>query len=292
VRSLAGTVAVVTGAGQGIGRAEAIALAGQGAAVLVNDLPGGGADQVAEAIRRRGGMAVVSEADVSDWAACGALVDQAVDQLGGLDVVVANAGIVRRGRIDEIGEHDLDALYGVLLKGPTALLHHAFRWWGDEQGAGRGRPRTAVTTSSSAGVPGGVEEFGLYGAIKAAVAALTVTAALEMYAKDVTVNAICPHAATRMDAFAKDLPFDKAQELDDRSPLSTGHVGNFVAWLASPAARHLTGQVFEVGGGTVRHWLPWSAGAECPSTPEALSAALASVGSKPVGRSIPRGVAS
>jgi hypothetical protein len=95
-----------------------------------------------------------------------------------------------------------------------------------------------------------------------------------------------------MDAFAKDLPFDEAQELDDSSPLSAGHVGNFVAWLASPAARHLTGQVFEVGGGTVRHWLPWSAGAECQSTPEALSAALASVGTKPVGRTIPRGVAS
>jgi NAD(P)-dependent dehydrogenase (short-subunit alcohol dehydrogenase family) len=155
-----------------------------------------------------------------------------------------------------------------------------------------------VTTSSSAGVPGGVEEFGLYGALKAAVAALTMTAALEMYDSDVTVNAVCPHAATRMDAFAKDLPFDEAQELDDSSRLSPWHVADFVTWLASPSARDLTGQVFEVGGGTVRHWHPWSPGAQFVAegrwTPEGLSSALTKdvFGTRPVGRTIPRGVSS
>jgi NAD(P)-dependent dehydrogenase (short-subunit alcohol dehydrogenase family) len=302
---LDGAVAIVTGAGHGIGRAEAVTLAAHGAAVVVNDLggsvdgaragKGNAAGVVADVINGRGGRAVANGCDVSVWQVCEELVRQAVEELGGLDIVVSNAGIVRRGRIDEVNEQDVDALTGVLLKGPIALLHHAFRWWGDEHRAGRGRPRAAVTTSSSAGIPGGVREFGLYGAMKAGVAALTMTAALEMCDFDVTVNAICPHAATRMDAFAKDLPFDDGDELSDASPMSPGHVADLVTWLVSSRGRHLTGQVFEVGGGVVRLWRPWSPGGEVEAegrwTPAELSVALATniFGTMPGGRSVVRG---
>jgi NAD(P)-dependent dehydrogenase (short-subunit alcohol dehydrogenase family) len=302
---LDGLVAIVTGAGGGIGRAEALALAAHGAAVVVNDLggpvdgsPGAhhkAADAVAATIVERGGTAVVNRADISDWTACRDLVDQAVTELGGLDIVVSNAGVVRRGRIDEVSEADVDLLSGVLLKGTIAVLHHAFHWWRGEHEHGRGRPRSAIVTSSSAGVPGGVQEFGVYGAMKAGAAALTLSAALEMRELGVTVNAICPHAATRMDAFAKDLAFDGTGDLDDSSATSPVHVADLVSWLVSPEARHLTGQVFEVGGGLVRLWRPWSPGPEVQQearwTPADLGVALATdvYGTMPGGRTISRG---
>ncbi|MDQ1396967.1 MAG: hypothetical protein QOG64_2226 [Acidimicrobiaceae bacterium] len=302
--ALDGTVAIVTGAGAGIGRAEALALAAHGAAVVVNDIGGAvdgspargtAADVVVAEIKDGGGRAVPNRGDISSWSACRELVDQAVEELGGLDIVVSNAGIVRRGRIDEVSEDDVDALTAVLAKGTVGVLHHSFRWWGGEHRRGFGRPRTAVVTSSSAGVPGGVREFGVYGAMKAAVAALTMTAALEMRALDVTVNAICPHAATRMDAFAKELAFDPASERDPGSPTSPVHVADFVSWLVSPDARHLTGQVFEVGGGLVRLWRPWSPAGEVQRDgrwqPAEIGMALATdvYRTMPGGRTIQRG---
>ena len=301
---LAGKVAIVTGAGNGIGRSEARSLAAHGAAVVVNDLGGkatdgpgqgepGPADAVAAEIVAAGGKAVPNHADVCDWKASSGLVEQALGQFGRLDIVVTNAGIVRRGPITEVTERDLDAQVAVLFKGTYGLVHHAAAHWRAEHAAGRHAPRTMVLTSSSAGVPGGVREFSVYGAMKAGIAALALGAALELRELGVTVNAILPHAATRMDSLAKGLPDYQRFAPGSMDPLNPEHVANVVSYLASPRASWLSGQVFEITGTSVRRWVPWSPQGEVASpeqwTPDALDAALAAAvyGTLPGGRVIP-----
>jgi NAD(P)-dependent dehydrogenase (short-subunit alcohol dehydrogenase family) len=287
-------VAIITGAGDGIGRAEALALAAQGAAVVVNDVVGAVADAVAGEIVAAGGRAVANHGDVSGWKATSDLVSQALDEFGGLDIVVANAGIVRRGPIVAVTEKDLDDQLAVLFKGTFGLIRHAAAHWKREHEAGNRAHRTIVATSSSAGVPGGVQEFSVYGAVKSGIAALTLGAALEFRAFGVTVNAILPHATTRMDARAKGLPDPERFDPGDLSPDNPRHVANVVCYLASEQASWLSGQVFEITGDEVRRWLPWSPGASVrsaarPWTIDALDRALATAvyGTLPGGRVIP-----
>jgi NAD(P)-dependent dehydrogenase (short-subunit alcohol dehydrogenase family) len=288
-----GKVAIVTGAGNGIGRAEALALAARGAAVVVNDLGDGAADSVVGEIAAAGGHAVACCGDVSDWKATSDLVEQALSEFGRLDVVVANAGIMRRSPIVSVTEKDFDDQLAVLFKGTFGLIRHAAAHWKSEHSAGRRAHRTIVATSSSAGVPGGVQEFSVYGAMKSGIAALALGAALEFRPFGVTVNAILPHAATRMDAAAKGLPDPGQFSPGDASPDNPWHVANVVCYLASEQASWLSGQIFEITGTEVRRWLPWSPGAEVsspePWTPEALDAALAAriYGTLPGGRVIP-----
>jgi NAD(P)-dependent dehydrogenase (short-subunit alcohol dehydrogenase family) len=150
-----------------------------------------------------------------------------------------------------------------------------------------------VATSSSAGVPGGVQEFSVYGAMKSGIAALALGAALEFRDFGVTVNAILPHAATSMDAAAKGLPDPGQFAFGDPSPDNPQHVANVVCYLASERAAWLSGQVFEITGTEVRRWLPWSSGAEISSATawsiDALDTAMATqiYGSLPGGRVIP-----
>lgn len=301
---LEGKVAIVTGAGNGIGRSEALSLAAHGAAVVVNDLgaaatdgPGRGEDAPADAVVAEivagGGRAVASHADVSDWKSTSGLVEQALDEFGRLDIVVTNAGIVRRGAIAEVTEEDLDAQVAVLFKGTYGLVRHAAARWKREHEAGNAAHRTMVLTSSSAGVPGGVQEFSVYGAMKSGIAALALGAALELRAFGVTVNAILPHAATRMDSLAKGLPDFERFAPGSMDPMNPEHVANVVSYLASPRASWLSGQVFEITGTSVRRWLPWSPQGEVaspePWAPDALDAALATAvyGTLPGGRVIP-----
>jgi NAD(P)-dependent dehydrogenase (short-subunit alcohol dehydrogenase family) len=286
-------VAIVTGAGNGIGRAEALALAGLGAAVVVNDLGGGAADAVVSEIVAGGGRAVANCGDVSDWKATSDLVEQALSEFGRLDIVVANAGIVRRSPIVEVTEKDLDDQLSILFKGTFGLIRHAAAHWKSEHSAGNRAHRAIVATSSSAGVPGGVQEFSVYGAMKSGIAALTLGAALEFRAFGVTVNAILPHAATRMDALAKGLPDPGHFAPADPSPDNPWHVANVVSYLASEQASWLSGQIFEITGTDVRRWLPWSPDGSVrssgPWTAEALDTALATqvYGTLPGGRVIP-----
>ena len=287
-------VAIVTGAGDGIGRAEALVLAAAGAAVVVNDVESSVADSVAAEIVESGGRAVAGCGDVADWKVTAGLVAQALDSFGRLDVVVANAGIVRRSPVVAVTEEDLDDQVGVLFKGTFGLIRHAAAHWEREFGAGNRAHRTIVATSSSAGVPGGVQEFSVYGAMKSGIAALTLGAALEFRRFGVTVNAILPHAATRMDAFAKGLPSPGQFPVGDASPDSPFHVADVVSYLASARASWLSGQVFEITGTEVRRWLPWSPGVSVsssagPWTGEALDQAMATAvyGTLPGGRVIP-----
>ncbi|WP_236787752.1 SDR family NAD(P)-dependent oxidoreductase [Amycolatopsis sp. GM8] len=292
--SLDGKVAVITGAGNGIGRAEAVLLAERGAAVVVNDVGRDLADEVVAEIVAAGGRAEANYADVSDWKSGHEMVRQAVENFGGLDVVVTNAGLVRRAPITEVTETELDTQMSVLFKGTYGLIHHAAAYWKRESEAGRHAHRTIVATSSSAGVPGGVREFSVYGAMKAGIAALVLGAALEFRPFGVTVNAILPHAATRMDALAKGLAEPGPYAPDDPDPLNPRHVANVVGYLASARAAWLSGQVFEITGTQVRQWVPWSVAAEVDDdvawTGEALDTALATrvYGTLPGGRVIPK----
>jgi NAD(P)-dependent dehydrogenase (short-subunit alcohol dehydrogenase family) len=279
VGELAGKVAVVTGAGNGIGRAEALSLAAGGAAVIVNDVGAGVADIVVAEIVAAGGRGAANYDDVSIWRTGQAIVEQAVHLFGTLDIVVTNAGIVRRSPITEVTEADLDAQIGVLFKGTYALIHHAAAYWRREYESGNRSHRTIIATSSSAGVPGGVQEFSVYGAMKSGIAALVLGSALELRQYEVTVNAILPHAATMMDAMAKGLPAPPAYEPEDPDPLNPQHVANVVTYLASEQARWLSGQVFEITGTNLRRWVPWAPDGEVERpeqwTAEALDTALA-----------------
>ncbi len=185
---LDGKVAIVTGAGHGVGRGEALELADQGARVVVNDLGGsvrgdgadkGPATEVAELIRSRGGEATANTDDVADWAGAKNLVDQAVEDFGRLDVLVNNAGILRDRVIVSMTEEDFDAVVRVHLKGTFVMTHHAANHWRERSKAGE-QPRAAiVNTVSSAGLQGNVGQAN-YGSAKAGIAALTVISSLEL----------------------------------------------------------------------------------------------------------------
>ena len=248
-RLLEGRVAIVTGAGRGIGRAHALELAAQGAKVVVNDygvsLSGEGTgespgDEVVELIRSAGGEAVANGADVADFDAAAAMVQQAIDTFGGLDILVNNAGFVRDRMLVNTSEEEWDAVIRVHLKGHFAPLRHAGAWWRSEAKEGRRRAARVINTSSGAGLQGSVGQA-TYSAAKAGIAGLTLVAAQELGRYGVTVNAIAPVARTRMTEGAFDTSAMAVPE--DNSPV--------VAWLASEEAGDVTGRVIEIDGGRI-----------------------------------------
>ena len=256
-RILDGRIAVVTGAGRGIGRAHALELARQGAKVVVNDLgaslDGSGASdqpahEVVAAIRDSGGEAVANGADVADFAQAGAMVRQAIETFGGLDILVNNAGFVRDRMLVNTAEEEWDAVVRVHLKGHFAPLRHAAAYWRAEAKAGRPRAARVVNTSSGAGLQGSIGQT-TYSAAKAGIAAMTLVAAAELGRYGVTVNAIAPVARTRMtrDAFP-DLMADAGGDFDPMDPANNAPV---VAWLSSQEAGDVTGRVLEIEGGRI-----------------------------------------
>ncbi|MGZ4466326.1 MAG: SDR family oxidoreductase [Nocardioides sp.] len=258
-RLLEGRVAIVTGAGRGIGRAHALELAAHGAAVLVNDfgvsLAGEGtgespAEEVVALIREQGGRAVANGADVADFAQAEAMVRQAVEELGGLDILVNNAGFVRDRMLVNTSEEEWDAVVRVHLKGHFAMLRHAGAYWRTEAKEGRPRAARVVNTSSGAGLQGSVGQA-TYSAAKAGIAGLTLVAAQELGRYGVTVNAIAPVARTRMTEGAFDTSAMALPE--DNSPV--------VAWLASEEAGDVTGRVIEIDGGRITVETGWRHGA-------------------------------
>jgi NAD(P)-dependent dehydrogenase (short-subunit alcohol dehydrogenase family) len=270
---LDGKVAVVTGAGHGIGRGEALELARQGAKVVVNDVGGSvhgegvdkrAAEEVADIIRGRGGEAAANYDDVADWAGASNLVRQAVEEFGRLDVLVNNAGIVRDSMLFSMSEDDFDAVVRVHLKGTFATTHHASVYWRAQSKAGD-QPRAAiVNTVSSAGLQGNVGQAN-YGAAKAGIAALTVITSLELSRYGVRANAVAPGGMTRITAtLRKDAEVREPDQLDegtDYDPMNPANSAPMVAWLASDDALHVTGQVFRAVGHRITHYVPWSLGA-------------------------------
>jgi NAD(P)-dependent dehydrogenase (short-subunit alcohol dehydrogenase family) len=252
-----GRVVIVTGAGRGIGRAHALAFAAEGALVVVNDIgaeldgSGGSAspaqDVVAE-IEASGGRAVVNGDDVADWAGAERLVRTAIDVLGGLDVVVNNAGFVRDRMFVSCSEEEWDAVVRVHLKGHFCVSRHAAAWWRDQAKA-TGAPVDAriVNTSSGAGILGSVGQSS-YGSAKAAIAALTLIQAAELGRYGITANAIAPAARTRMTegVFTEMMAAVGEGEFDAMDP---ANISPLVVWLGSSASAGVTGQLFEVEGG-------------------------------------------
>src|SRR5580765_2106901 len=203
---LSGKVAIVTGAGRGIGRAHALALAGAGAKVIVNDLgaalSGEGHDdtpaqQVADEIRAAGGEAAANGENVADFAGAERLVRQAVDELGRLDILVNNAGILRDRMLVNMTEAEWDAVINVHLKGHFAPTRHAAAYWRERSKEGEEVRGRVINTSSPSGVFGNVGQAN-YGAAKAGIAGFTLIAAQELARYGVTVNCIAPNARTRM----------------------------------------------------------------------------------------------
>jgi NAD(P)-dependent dehydrogenase (short-subunit alcohol dehydrogenase family) len=248
-------VVVVTGAGQGIGRAHALAFGANGDRVVVNDV-GEAADETAALVREAGGEAVASKGDVSDWAYGEQLVKTAVSEFGQLDALVNNAGLVRDRMLVNMSEEEWDLVLRVDLKGHFVPLRHAAAYWKDLSKAGTPVQARVVNTSSGAGLLGSVGQ-GNYSAAKAGVVALTQVAAVEMSRFGVKLNAIAPAARTPMTeaVFAQTM----AKPATGFDPMDPANVSPLVVWLAS-AECQVTGRVFEVEAGVISPADGWQHG--------------------------------
>jgi NAD(P)-dependent dehydrogenase (short-subunit alcohol dehydrogenase family) len=265
VPSLAGKVAIVTGAGRGIGREHALALAEAGAKVVVNDLGGSlsgegtdatPAQSVVNEIVATGGEAVASYDDVSDFGAAESIVRRAIDRYGRLDILVNNAGILRDRMLVNMTEDEWDAVIAVHLKGHFGPTRHAAAYWRERSKAGEDVKGRVINTSSPSGVFGNVGQAN-YGAAKAAIAGFTIIAAQELARYGVTVNCLAPNARTRM---TEETFGELAPPEDGFDPLDPSNMSPIVVALCADAAQDITGQCFFVWGGSVNVLKPWDVG--------------------------------
>ena len=249
-------VVIVTGAGQGLGRAHAQSLAAAGARVVVNDV-GENAKKVADAIVAAGGTAMPWVADVADWEESKRLIEVTLDWFGGLDALVNNAGITRDRMLVSMSEQEWDDIARVNLKGHFCPLRHAAAYWRERSKAGGPVAARVINTSSGAGLLGSVGQ-GNYSAAKGAIAAMTLVAAAEMGRYGVTVNALAPAARTPMTegVFAEQMKTPE-QGFDAMDP---ANVSPLVVWLASEGSGDVNGRVFEVEGGTIGVMDGWQFG--------------------------------
>src|SRR5438477_8464588 len=262
---LTGKVATGTGAGPGIGRKHALALARAGARVVVNDLgatlAGEGGDaspanHVVDEIRALGSEAVANGENVADFAGAERLVRQAVDEFGRLDILVNNAGILRDRMLVNMEEDEWDAVIAVHLKGHFAPTRHAAAYWRERSKAGDEVRARVINTSSPSGVFGNVGQAN-YGAAKAGIVGFTLVVAQELQRYGVTVNAIAPNARTRMTEAAFGAIPAPGDGFDPADPANNSPI---VVALCADEAQSITGQVFFVYGGTVNMLRPWEAG--------------------------------
>jgi NAD(P)-dependent dehydrogenase (short-subunit alcohol dehydrogenase family) len=262
--SLEGKVAIVTGAGRGIGRAHALALAEAGAAVIVNDLgaalSGEGHDaspaqEVVAEIESAGGKAAANGENVADFAGAERLVRQAIDEFGRLDILVNNAGILRDRMLVNMTEQEWDSVIAVHLKGHFAPTRHAAAYWRERSKAGDDVKGRVINTSSPSGVFGNIGQAN-YGAAKAGIAGFTLIVAQELQRYGVTVNCLAPNARTRM----TEDTFDMGSPPEGFDPLDPSNMSPLVVALCADDAQHITGQVFHVWGGAINALHGWTSG--------------------------------
>ncbi len=266
-----GRVVIVTGAGRGIGRGEALEFARQGAKVVVNDFDGdvrGGAasdspaELVATEIRAAGGEATANHEDVSDWDGAGRMVAAAIERYGKLDTLVNNAGILRDRMLVNMSVDEWDAVIRVHLRGTFCPLRHAAEYWRDQSKAANTIDARVINTASASGLYGNVGQAN-YGAAKAGIASLTVIASQELERYGVKVNCIAPTGLTRM---TEDRPFtENARKVREADPaayvdIAPENVAPLVVWLGSNEAGSFTGRVFNIRGGHFSVAQPWDIG--------------------------------
>jgi NAD(P)-dependent dehydrogenase (short-subunit alcohol dehydrogenase family) len=261
--NLAGKVGIVTGAGRGIGRAHALALAEAGARVIVNDLgaalSGEGHDdtpaqQVVEEIKSAGGEAAANTENVADFDGAERMIRQAIDDFGRLDILVNNAGILRDRMLVNMTEQEWDSVIAVHLKGHFAPTRHAAAYWRERSKAGDEVKGRVINTSSPSGVFGNIGQSN-YGAAKAGIAGFTLIAAQELHRYGVTVNCLAPNARTRM----TEDTFDMGAPSEGFDPLHPSNMSPLVVALSADEAQNITGQVFHVWGGAINALQGWTA---------------------------------
>ncbi len=265
--ALDGRVAIITGAGRGIGREHALLFASEGAKVVVNDLGGAvdgsgddrtPAEQVVAEIEKAGGEALANGDDVTTWDGGKRLIDAAVETFGDLHVLVNNAGILRDRVLVNMSEAEWDSVVHVHLKGHFVPTRHAAAYWRERTKAGDEIKASVINTSSTSGLLGNPGQTN-YGAAKAGIAAFTTIAADELGRYGVRVNAIAPAARTRMTEQTPGLS-DIVQAPADASVFDTwdpANVSPLVAYLATEGCP-ASGKVFFVQGGKVRLFQPWT----------------------------------
>jgi NAD(P)-dependent dehydrogenase (short-subunit alcohol dehydrogenase family) len=248
---LAGLVAIVTGAGNGLGHAEARSLAAAGASVILNDLPGDAVDGVAAEIRSEGGTAVVSAGDIGEWSTGEQLLETAVSEFGQLDILVNNAGVLRDRMIFSMSEQEWDLVLRVHLRGHFITSRLATAHWRDRSKQAGGPVYARIVNTSSEAFLLGSSGQPNYSAAKAGITALTVTTARSCSRYGVRANAICPRARTAMTAgLMGEAPGGGPD------PLAPEYVAPLVTYLASPAAANVNGEVFVVHGGVAALMAP------------------------------------
>lgn len=264
MNALDGRVAIITGAGRGIGREHALLFAAEGARVVVNDLGGSStgtgadespAEQVVAEIIAAGGEAIANYDDVTDWGGAERLIGSAIDAYGDVDILVNNAGILRDRMLANMSEEEWDSVIKVHLKGHFAPLRFAAAHWRDKAKTGAQVSASVINTSSTSGLFGNVGQAN-YGAAKMGIAALTIIASKELARYGVRVNAIAPAARTRLtaqlgggaEAAAAPSAFDA---------MDAGNISPFVAYLATESCP-INGRTFLVYGGQVHLFQPWA----------------------------------
>jgi NAD(P)-dependent dehydrogenase (short-subunit alcohol dehydrogenase family) len=266
--ALDGRIAIITGAGRGLGRAHALLFASEGASIVVNDTgtaqDGSAegaeglspAESVVREIEAIGGAAIANGDDIADFEAAKRLVDSAIDAFGDVDILVNNAGILRDRLVVNMTEAEWDDVIRVHLRGHFCPTRHAAAYWREEHKAGRGKPRHVVNTSSTSGLMANPGQSN-YGAAKSGIASFTQIVAKELARYDVKVNCIAPAARTRMTLATPGLSDIMAARdgggFDEWDP---ANVSPLVAYLSSSACR-FTGETFYVQGGVVQRVRSW-----------------------------------
>jgi len=255
--ALDGRIAIITGAGRGIGREYALLFAAEGAKVVVNDL-GDAAQEVVDEIVAAGGEAVANNDDVADWNGGKRLIDAAIETYGDLHVLVNNAGILRDRVLINMSEEEWDAVIHVHLKGHFVPTRHAAAYWREQTKAGKEVKASVINTSSTSGLLGNPGQTN-YGAAKAGIAAFTTIAATELSRYGVRVNALTPNARTRMTEETPGLADIVAAPTDAAAfdAWDPANIAPLVAYLATEGCP-ATGKVYFILGGQVRLFQPWT----------------------------------